>query len=496
MKRFYRNNHPLTFSLISALVCVVFFVALLGYVLPSISGSYNSQRILLLLLIWAIPLLVMGVWFFSPPSREFLRPFIWFAPVVLVFLSGLLYEADYKVESLFFAFYFSSIGLLGLFLADKNYLEVFIEVLLLIGALVVFLYSAVALMIYVFALRDGVTELYEHIPWGVPQYRYWSHLATWLLPLMPLMANQTFLRHSAFWKLLVAASAGVWWWIVFLSMARGSAAAILMASLVALVLFRKNAAEWLKLSVLYALIGAGLWLTLSTLLPRFLLGDLSLHTVHATTSGRIPQWVEAFTMSLQNFPLGIGPQSWLTHSTLTDAYRDSYRWGHPHNMYLLWAAEYGWIAIFALAIVFYRSGLQLFRLAGQLVAERAQSTRLVGFTVSVVGALAHAGVSAVFMGPASMLVGLLVLAAFWGLVNRDESRAASSFSSQGLKRWKAACLFSVIILFSAGAWWAGQVKAYHDAMIIDRESYTKGGRVPAFALPRFWLHGDFPRRDE
>ncbi|WP_305966762.1 O-antigen ligase family protein [Marinobacter salsuginis] len=493
MKRYISGYDRFLYLVFCSLISVVLFFAVLGDALPSLWGSYNDQRILLLLFIWLIPLAVLSVWFFRSPSTGTLYSLLWLVPTVVVFASGELYKAEFGVEPLFFVFYFTSVGLLGSFLVDKNYLESFIDLLLFIAGIIAFLYSAVSLMIYGFALSDGVTELYKHIPWGVPQYRYWSHLATWMLPLMPLMANQSYLRNSILWKVLITLTAGVWWWIIFLSMARGSAIAILVGGLVVLLLFRKGALTWLKSSLLYLVLGAILWLVLSTLLPNLLLGDLSLHTVHASTSGRTPQWVEAFTMSLENFPFGMGPQSWITHTALTDAYGDSYRWGHPHNMYLLWAAEYGWICILALALVFCKSGSRVLMLARETRLTKMDSMILVGFTSSVIGALTHAGVSAVFMGPASMLVGLLILSAFWALVNLDQGSSPEPSCRRGKWGLKSAWMLSLVLVLVLGGWWAGEIRAYYSAMVEDSEGYTKGGRVPAFALPRFWLHGDFPR---
>src|SRR5690606_10260322 len=83
----------------------------------------------------------------------------------------------------------------------------------------------------------------------------------------------------------------------------------------------------------------------------FMVDGVQIRSIKADSSGRIPLFIEAWQMSLQNFPFGMGPQSWLMHETLTDVYANSKQFGHPHNMYLMWAAEYGWILLVALGLV-------------------------------------------------------------------------------------------------------------------------------------------------
>jgi len=118
-----------------------------------------------------------------------------------------------------------------------------------------------------------------------------------------------------------------------------------------LLLFGKHAKPWL--SVLFRQIGIGVafWVLLSVLIPWMFLADIELRGVGMDGSGRMRLWSEAWAMSLVNFPFGMGPQSWLTHEVITPAYETGKRLGHPHNMYLMWAAEYGWLAVFGLILI-------------------------------------------------------------------------------------------------------------------------------------------------
>jgi O-antigen ligase len=95
----------------------------------------------------------------------------------------------------------------------------------------------------------------------------------------------------------------------------------------------------------------------------------------------MPLWQEAWAMSWQNFPFGMGPQAWLTHDIITEAYRESRKFGHPHNMYLMWAAEYGWISIAGLVVL---CGFAMKQLLRQVLAAKegrnANSLYLIAFT--------------------------------------------------------------------------------------------------------------------
>ena len=119
---------------------------------------------------------------------------------------------------------------------------------------------------------------------------------------------------------------------------------------------------------------------------------------------------------------------------------------------------------------------------------------LCGVSASMIGALVHAGVSAVFIAPGSMLVGMLVSVGFWALIApiglfvggsvRTTSKSAGRF------------VFAVVLATSIfGLWllWLGQVYSYYLDMKEDEVYYQ--GELKQPSMPRFWFHGNFPRRD-
>jgi len=298
------------------------------------------------------------------------------------------------------------------------------------------------------------------------------------------------------WHAFVLVGAGLWWWILLLTTGRGSALGIAFGMILTMLLFGRKALPWLRLSLVYLFAGVIIWLLLSVIVPSFMADGVQVRSIKADSSGRMPLFIEAWAMSMQNFPFGMGPQSWLTHETLTENYANSKKFGHPHNMYLMWAAEYGWILLAALGLVVVQAISYFWAKRRQVLAgESADHVFLLaGFTASVSAAMFHAGVSAVFMAPGSMLVGLFVLIAFWALIvpNRCAPEADNATMPSLRNRTVAAIFASVLVL---GVWfaWMKEVVIYYQDMRHDEvNAYESVGEG---ILPRFWFHGNFPRRD-
>lgn len=365
----------------------------------------------------------------------------------------------------------------------------------LVGVILVgcFFYAAMTLTAYAFAITDKFSNLVDVIPWGFVNMRYWGHLATWFLPLFPLALLYGSLKNRSLWQVGVYFTAGIWWWVMFLTTSRGSMVSLVLAALIVMVLFGRMAIPWLAASLRFVLLGGLLWCLLSWAIPELVFEKTMIRGLHSGGSGRLPLWVEAWEMSLQNFPWGMGAQSWLTHTTLTSNYLAARTLGHPHNMYLMWAAEYGWALISLVAVLIcvkVKRLISLRRLMGS--GMQGAASLVVAFTASCVAGLAHAGVSAVFLVPATMSVALLVLAIFWALslpmVTTDSD---SKIISGEVKRWvRPSMLLAPFVLFF-GILWIQEVWRYHEAMTEDLRVYVESQNAPL--LPRFWLHGFFPR---
>ncbi len=471
---------------------------LFGYVLfvdfiPSAFGSYADQRLLLSLSL--IVLIASGVVWLAfnrtlIASLKGLWPILPF--LFTLFMAALQHTSKlyYLVEPVFYTLYFLAFGLIGGILREANLARESAQAVLLIAIITSFFYGAMTITVYLFAMTDNFSRLDHIIPWGFVNIRYWSHVATWLIPLFPLGILLATWKDNRLWQFGVTFTAAIWWWIVFLSSSRGSMVGLAFGFLLVWVLFGRAALPWMKLFVRFSVYGLLVWLLLSVLIPSLVFDDLYVRGIKASSSGRIPLWQEAWAMSLQKFPFGMGPQSWLTHDILTETYRLSPKFGHPHNMYLMWAAEYGWISISGLAVLGGYGLKYLWRRASMVrKRENLEGLWLVGFTVSVTAALVHAGASAVFIAPGSMLVGLLVLTVFWALVTPASPKTAPRDAGKGYSR--AAGYLLALVLLVAGGFWFRDVLRYQYAMAADLEYYQN--ELSFGHLPRFWFHGNFPR---
>ncbi len=489
--------------LVSAICVLAFILVLFSDFLPLPFGGYADQRFFLV----AATGLLAAVPFLSFTLKSALRsaqclvllPSFMLCLAFIGLAAPFWNQAYTWVEPGMYSFYFMAAIVSGAGLAWSGIGTVFVRFLILIIAATCLIYGLTSVNVYLFAIFDGVTKLIDFIPWGFVNIRYWSHIATWCLPLMPLAVLVGPLKDVRSWRIGVLLGAGMWWWILFLTTGRGSALGIAFGVMLAVLLFGRRAFPWLKVFVTYLAVGILIWLLLSVLIPTMLSdGGIHVRTVHAGDSGRLPLFIEAWQMSFQNFPFGMGPQSWLTHERLTAAYSAAGKLGHPHNMYLMWAAEYGWALIAALGVVVLQAIRYFWKIRAVMLVESAPNASdekllmLAAFTASVSAALFHAGVSAVFMAPGSMLAGLFVLIGFWALIlpaGAEPSPSVEMPQQPFFFRLPALVLSAILLI----GWvvWSQDVWGYYQDMREDEELYYKD--VGEGMLPRFWFHGNFPR---
>lgn len=354
-------------------------------------------------------------------------------------------------------------------------------------------YALMTPAVYLFALMDGVTDLSHYIPWGFVNIRYWNHLASWLLPLLPLASFVSPLRENTLWRMGGFLTAGIWWWMLLMTAGRGSVLGIIVGVVMVLIFCRQYASAWIKVLALQFALGVIFWIILSNVLPALFIENPEYRNfVHERSiSTRVLLLREAWQMSLQAFPLGLGGQSWITHEPILNAYLESNRLGHPHNMYMMWAAEYGWLSIVGLTIILVGAVVCLLKLIKLYRLQKVETDKwamVCALTASVTAAFIHAGVSAVFLAPASMLVGMPILALFWSMI--DGSRIRWKY-----RAYRRAPLMLRVPAFGAllvvlAIWWWGIFNYYH-AMRLDQQVYAE--QVGEQILPRFWFHGYFPR---
>ncbi|MDY6930076.1 MAG: O-antigen ligase family protein [Pseudomonadota bacterium] len=478
------------------LVPALFFCAVLfADFIPSLFGAYADQRLLLslsLIVLIAFGLLRLHCRRMLLSALFELWPFL---PLVFsFFLSPLQYPSGdfHLVEPVYYAFYFLAFGMTGYIIRIERSTRKAAQALVMAAGIGCFFYAAMTITVYLFAITDAFSRLDHIIPWGFVNIRYWSHVATWAVPLFPLCLLVLPWKDNRLWRLGVAFTAAIWWWILFLSSSRGSMIGLFVGLILVWLCFGRSALPWVKLFVRFAVYGLIAWFLLSVVIPSLVFDEIQVRGLKSDSSGRMPLWLEAWKMSLQNFPWGMGPQSWLTHDILTDAYRASPKFGHPHNMYLMWAAEYGWISVAGLVVLCVAALKDVWpRISAARSEQGVNALYLAALTGSVTAAVVHGGVSAVFIAPGSMLIGLCVLSVFWAFIKPEPTGPKAVGIAGKATRFRPGGYLVVLIFILASAFWFRDVLRYRQAMADDLTYYQD--ELSLGHLPRFWFHGNFPR---
>ncbi len=101
-----------------ALITIGF--SLFAGLIPSVTGNYSDQRLLLVGVTWSICCFSLASITFRGVQFSDSRLLIWFLPLIAVFLSGELYPATYRVEPLMFAGFFLGSCLCGRLVSQHN----------------------------------------------------------------------------------------------------------------------------------------------------------------------------------------------------------------------------------------------------------------------------------------------------------------------------------------------------------------------------------------
>ena len=216
-------------------VLVPVFALLFGSVLfadfiPSVFGAYADQRVLLALLLIAAIVLGLGRLSYKGQLASAV-PELWpFLLLVFSFLLAVLqYHSGpfYLVEPVFYALYFLAFGISGYVIRTEGLAREAAQALVLVAAVACFFYAAMTITVYLFAITDDFSRLDQIIPWGFVNIRYWSHVATWVVPLFPLFLLVVPCKRNRLWRLGAAFTGAIWWWLLFLSSSRGSMVGLL-----------------------------------------------------------------------------------------------------------------------------------------------------------------------------------------------------------------------------------------------------------------------------
>jgi O-antigen ligase len=479
------------------LVLVSVFVAFFAqYVSPAGMPSFDFKRWVLLC---ALSLVVLG---FSSYVRLRLKEAPLFVAGACIFLVSAFVSTLYaktiahELTELFF-WSISLLAMSSIVFAFGQVIDVrkFAIYFVSVSALISVIFVILVLLLFIVYLNGDERQFDPIVLLGFANIRYWSHLASLLIPILPILiicSNRVPFRYSKYATYLVLSG---FWWLLFVTTARGAILSILVSGVLIFLLFRRGSIRWIRVSLGGMVLGLALYLFSEILLPQFIQGsEASIRTFGTSSSGRIELWTMALKKSLEIFPLGIGSMSWVHTEALNSLGMTGEPYSHPHNMYLLWAAENGWLSVLGASMVFLSGAKRLINksvLVRKGRADELDSTLLVGFSVSILASASHAGLSMMYLAPASMLVVLFVAPIFWYLTKPEGDR---DFTEQGYENRSWSSRVWLVIALSSSLLLIQKTAIYYSDMKKDEVTY-RASIYNGFA-PRFWFHGQYPRGAE
>lgn len=455
--------------------------------------AFVERRFLLVLLL-PLVLFFSMMWLMCHFSERCVTLMILMGVLVLAILPAGLDAPVAKfiwIEPGLFIFYFLSVMVWGYSICWSGHARLLFNLMLILLVVGFLIYAVICVYMFLFSMLDRVERLDAILPWGFLNIRFWSHLATWGMPLLPLALISLRFDRFKLWCFFVCLTAAVWWWILILSMSRGSMGALLTVIILIPVLFGRKAWSWLKWMLIFFVTGVLVWFLFSIVVPDLLGLEAAQRSIKIGSSGRWILWAEAWEMSMHYFPFGMGAYSWIMHDPLTPAHESKGLFGHPHNMYLFWAAEYGWWMVGGLFVVSFYLAKKWVRARKEMKENEKLFDPLIGLTASVLSAILHAGVSSVFLMPASMLMGLIVLGLFWAWVHMPLLSNYDAVSELPDTRYiKPILRFLLFVVAFCGIFWQSEVVGHYRA--VERDLSVPGAKVIDRGAPRFWDNSQVP----
>ena len=457
-----------SFFFVSTLV--FFSTSLLHSFLPFIS-DFNAYR-------WFQVVIVTCSFLFLATIRKKQFTLIF---LVVALIVKFLEPAPYSFVFLVFDLgYWASVFMVALYISMEKVepvkLAKWVSVAASIGCL---LYLPTIVMGIGFWYAQQAGKITEFLPFGFYGIRPWSHIATWLLPLTVgtiLLASIMPLFRHQFWKWVLVTSVGFWFFVLISSGARGSLISQFLSLAFLLVFFGKSVWPIFKLWVTLFSIGVIFYLVLVFIIPSFFFDEVKASlSLRTHSSGRLELWAFALELSVRNFPLGVGPLSYIAETPVSAN-------ATPHSLYFRWAAEYGWLFVLVFIAGLVWLAAPLFRQMRSVNIKKIEPFQLT-IIWSALAAFFHANVSGVFTSPYSLAVGFPVLiVVFVFIIKAKASLKLTKLHIRGVSA-SAALLFSISIAMmpSMHSWY---VEAKRDQELFF-ETYKSS------LSPRFWLHGRY-----
>lgn len=303
---------------------------------------------------------------------------------------------------------------------------------------------------------------------GFTNFRFLNHLHTWSVPIMIggyLKFREVLIPGFRIMSLLILS---MWWSLIFASGARGTSLGLLVSLIIVLILHKREALKYLKYFLLTATLGLAIYF-----LGFELFHDKGAHTiVRDSTSGRLDLWTAAIKYIVEKPIFGLSP---MLFSDINNPSQIS----SPHNMYLLWAAEWGIPAILLLLYI----GFKLFKKWIDYTKTKVTAFNI-SLTASVIAVLVHSNVSGIFITPLSQLLGCFIVSIMIGTYYKDQDEIIL-MPIGGFKLSQKVILGALLIINLA----TFSIFISHIPDLKERRDHFKTEMNETRMYPRFWDQG-------
>lgn len=471
------------------LIFVLFFFAFFGGIVRVLGvGGFDQVRVALVS--YLAVSVVLSVLFFNWRSSRSPSAILFLLGTLLFVLSSLISDHLYAVSKFWLAnLSYFLFALLFVFVFFSSQSPQFRITLAQVVICAVFVFSLVYLSLYVALLVAGGMQSFRGaiIGSGFANINFLGQVATWCIPLLSAAASYEYRYRRQLIRILSFSLMSGLWFIVLSVSIRGTILSIALSSVFLFLVFGGRSRNHVYPALLSFVLAFLLWVAVT----QFVIDskDLISNEFVVDPTGRVMLWREAWGMSFVNFPWGMGGESWILHAPVDGNFISNLSHGHPHNTYFLFAAEYGWVSLLGLALVFLAFALRIryFKMTVKLSskADSAKVMLTLGFIYSCVSGLLHAGVSGNLLMPSSAIVGVTCLSSLWALLEAESSGfIVSNNQVRGSNVLVPICM--VLMLSTWAILWSRGVYDYWESMKLDGGRYSEGGVT---YYPRFWLHG-------
>ncbi|WP_197055114.1 O-antigen ligase family protein [Alcanivorax nanhaiticus] len=300
---------------------------------------------------------------------------------------------------------------------------------------------------------------------GFNNVRWFGQFQALSLPLIASLAVS--LRRtvtvSAVFVLLI-----VWWLGIFVGESRGAWLAVVFVMLVMALPHLGNRA---LLRVM--LVSGGVGLVCYLVLFQLIAPKLGMHdsgrevsTLLGTSSGRSRLWLHSLLQIAERPWFGWGGMAFAGERLISE--------GHPHNLFMQIAYEWGLLALFGVLILLGRAFLSLFS-ALQGGVQEAHERAVI---YALLAMLSHSMVSGVIAMPYSQTWLAILGGAVWAVCDRAHVSPVPSNRGRG---WNG----GLLLLLGCATFWLADVAIRDYSRLVSfefRPGYGADG-------PRFWLQG-------